>query len=51
MQELRGHEERSKDGERKDIDFYLKEAISASQELQGLSVYQYVCVCVCACVC
>ncbi len=47
--ELRGQEEGRRDGERKDIDFHLKEAISASQELQGLSVC--VCACVCVCVC
>lgn len=34
--ELRGQEEGRRDGKRKDIDFHLKEAISASQELRGL---------------
>lgn len=43
--ELRGQEEESRDGERKDIDFHLKEAISASQELRGLSVCLRLCVC------
>jgi len=49
-QELRGEEEGRKDGERKDIDFHLKEAISATQELQGLCLYVRLCVCVCVCV-
>lgn len=31
--ELRGQEKGRRDGERKDIDFHLKEAISASQQL------------------
>ena len=42
--ELRGQQEGRRDEERKDIDFHLKEAISASWELQGLSVYLHLCV-------
>lgn len=44
--ELRGQEKGRRNGERKDIDFHLKEAISASQELQGVSVYLCLYVCV-----
>ncbi len=45
-QKLRGQEKRRRDRQRKDIDFQLKEAISTSQKLQGLTL----CMCLWVCV-
>lgn len=44
----RGGEEERIDGQRKDIDFHLKEAISASEELWG-QASALVCLCVFYC--